>query len=226
MHPFPRDFFLPMTPGPLLFILVLVGACDRANAGRTEAASAASAAAGAVDTSRPWRKPGDKIDSILPMPEYLRRFRQGMVEPARLSGGAESRDELARRFLAALSARDASAFADLAVSRAEFAWLVFPHHLYHNPPYELDPDIFWIQLKAGSAEGLGATLQRYGGARLTLLGQSCQRDTVQIKSGPVRVWSACELRFRAGDSVLTRRLFGSIVERDGRLKLLSFANGS
>lgn len=211
-----------MTRGPLLLVLVLAGACDRADAGRTEPPTTTAAA---PDTARPWRKPGDKIDSILPMPEYLRRFRQGLTEPARLTSGAESRDDLARRFLAAVSARDTAAFTDLALSRAEFAWLVFPHHLYHNPPYELDPEIFWMQLTAGSAKGLGTTLARYGGARLTLLRQSCRRDTMQIRSGPVRIWSACELRFRAGDSVLTRRLFGSMVERDGRLKLLSFANG-
>lgn len=207
----------------LFLILALAGACDRANAGRTEAAATTTAAA--ADTARPWRKPGDKIDSILPMPEYLERFRQGLVEPSRLTGGAASRDELARRFLAAVSARDTTAFAELAVSRAEFAWLIFPHHAYHNPPYELDPEILWMQLKAGSAKGLSGALERYGGAPLTLLHQSCSRDTMQIRSGPVRIWSACELRFRAGDSVLTRRLFGSIVERDGRMKLLNFANG-
>lgn len=206
---------------PLLLILALA-ACDRANAGPIEAPAATTAAA---DTARPWRRPGDKIDSILPMPEYLRRFRQGLVEPTRLTGGAPNQEELARRFLAAVSARDSAAFADLAVARGEFAWLVFPHHIYHNPPYELDPAIFWMRLTAGSARGLGATLERYGGERLTLLGQSCRRDTTQIKSGPVRIWAACELHFRAGDIVLTRRLFGSVVERDGRLKLLSLANG-
>jgi len=202
-------------------IVLVLAACSRADAGR----SGTPIAGAAVDTAHPWRKAGDKIDSILPMPEYLRRFRNGLTEPARLTGGAASQHELARRFLAAVSARDTAAFAALAVSRAEFAWLVFPEHIYAKSPYELDPAIFWMQLTSGSAKGLGRTLERYGGARLTMAGVGCQRDTMQIGSGPVRIWSECELRYWAGDSGLTGRLFGSIVERDGRLKLLNFANG-
>ena len=209
-----------MTLPRLLLLTMLAVACG----GRAPEADAGSAAVAAADTARPWRKPGDKIDSILPMPEYLRRFRQGLTEPHRLTGGATNRNGLAREFLAAVTARDTAAFAQLAVTRAEFAWLVFPHHLYHNPPYELDPEIFWIQLTAGSAKGLHRTLERYGGARLELISLGCERDTLQIASGPVTMWSGCMMRYRTSDSVEARRLFGSVVERDGRMKLLSFAN--
>jgi hypothetical protein len=178
----------------------------------------------AEQAGAPWRKPGDTIDSILPMPEYLRRFREGLTQPAEFEGGAPSRDALARRFLAAVSARDTGAFAALMITRAEFAWLVFPHHLYAAPPYELDPEIFWMQLTAGSAKGLGRTLERLGGKSLAFQALDCRRDTLQVRGGPVRVWSSCGVRYREGDSLLTRRLFGSIVEREGRFKLLSFAN--
>lgn len=210
---------------PTRFVLLVALAACVEKRSEQQVASIAADSAASADTARPWRKPGDKIDSILPMPEYLHRFREGLVEPARLSGGATSREALARRFLELVSARDTSGLASLAVSRAEFAWLVFPHHIYAEPPYELDPEIFWMQLTAESAKDAHRTLEQYGGARLTFLRLGCQRDSAQIKSGPVRIWSACELRYRAGDSVLTRRLFGSIVERDGRMKLLSFANG-
>jgi hypothetical protein len=205
----------------ILFLGAVAAACTRPESEQRMEPAASSS----TDTARPWRKPGDKVDSILPMPEYLRRFRQGLTEPARLTGGAATREALARRFLVAVSARDTAALAALAVSRAEFAWLVFPDHIYARPPYELDPEIFWMQLTAESAKGAHRTLELYGGARLALLSMGCQRDTMQLKWGPVRIWSDCELRYRAGDSVLTRRLFGSIVERDGRMKLLSFANG-
>jgi hypothetical protein len=209
-----------MTLARLFILSALAVSCASSETGQ----NTASAAATVIDTARPWRKPGDKIDSILPMPEYLRRFRQGLTEATHLTGGASSPNELARRFLEALSARDTSAFSPLVISREEFAWLVFPHHLYHNPPYELDPEIFWMQLKAGSAKGLGRALQRYGGAKLALLGLECRRDTLQVVSGPLKVWSRCRMRYQAGDSVETHTLFGSIVERDGRMKLLSFAN--
>src|SRR5688572_23549768 len=158
------------------------------------------------------------------MPEYLRRFHEGLTEPTAFRDGAASRDALARRFLSAVSARDSGAFAALMISRAEFAWLVFPHHIYAVPPYELDPGIFWMQLTAGSAKGLGRTLERLGGRALAFQALDCERDTVQVKGGPVRVWSSCGIRYREGNSLLTRRLFGSIVEREARFKLLSYAN--
>jgi len=204
----------------LLLIAGLAAACVRSEPDP----SGAPVATAAADTARPWRQPGDKIDSILPMPEYLRRFRVGLTEPGEFSGGETSRDALARRFLSAVSARDTATLASLVISRAEFAWLVFPHHIYASPPYELDPEIFWMQLTAGSAKGAHRTLDRLGGKPLAFQALTCQRDTLQIRNGPVRVWSSCGVRYREGDSVLTRRLFGAIVERDGRVKLLSFAN--
>jgi len=210
-----------MRAGQLVVGLVLVAACTRTDSGRP---TALATGAPVADTAHPWRKPGDKIDSILPMQEYLRRFRAGLTQPHRLAGGAANPEALARRFLAAVSARDTAAFTDLIASRAEFAWLVFPEHSYARPPYELDPEIFWLQLTAGSAKGLGRTLQRYGGLPLTLLALQCRPDTLQIKTGSVRLQGNCELRFQAGDSVETRRLFGSVVERNGVAKLLSYAN--
>ena len=209
-----------MTVGRLWLIAALAAACARTESER----SGAPAAIAPGDTARPWRQPGDRIDSILPMPEYLRRFRRGLTEPVKFQGGETSRDALARRFLSAVSDRDTATLADLVISRAEFAWLVFPHHIYAGPPYELDPEIVWMQLTAGSAKGLSRTFERLGETPLAFQDLTCLRDTVQVSSGPVEAWTSCGVRYRAGDSVLTRRLFGSIIERDGRAKLLSFAN--
>ena len=199
--------------------LLLPVACAGSDAGRNELPAVALS-----DTARPWRKPGDVIDSILPMPEYLRRFRVGLTEPSRLEGGASNREELTERFLEALAARDTATLIHLAVTRAEFAWLVFPDHLYALPPYELDPAIFWMQMQAESVKGLGRALARYGGRPLILVSLACQRDTLQLKSGPARVWSDCLVRYRDGAEKDSRRFFGSIIERDGRAKLLGFAN--
>ncbi|HEV8599534.1 MAG TPA: hypothetical protein VGQ69_09255 [Gemmatimonadales bacterium] len=198
----------------------LLAGCARADADRP----AALAAQVALDTARPWRKPGDKIDSLLPMAEYLRRFRAGLPQPVRLAGGEVSREALARRFLAAIAAQDSAALIELALTRAEFAWLVFSDHRYVDPPYELDPEIFWMQLTAESAKGITRALRRYQSHSLTFLALQCQRDTLQIRRGPAKLWGPCALRYRDGAREETRRLFGSLVERDGRVKLLSFAN--
>lgn len=172
----------------------------------------------------PWRKPGDTIDSILTMPEYLRRFRAGVESATALAGGATTREALATTYLVALSQRDTVALGRMLISRAEFAWLIFPDHRYATPPYELDPAILWGQLTNTNAKGLRRALQRYGGASLALQALDCTRDTLQLVRGTTRLWGPCTVRYRAADSTVTHQLFGAMVERDGHLKFLSYAN--
>ena len=113
---------------------------------------------------------------------------------------------------------------DALVSRAEFGWLVFPDHIYAAPPYELDPAVFWLQLVAGSAKGSARVLERVGGRPLAYAGLECQRDTLQLRQGPATLWGPCTIRYRDGDSTVARRLFASIIERDGAGKFLGYAN--
>lgn len=177
-----------------------------------------------VDSSRPWAKPGDRVDSILPMPEMLRRFRAGLTQPTELEGGASSREALAKRFIGAVATRDTSALRSMLMTRAEFAWLMFPDHRYAEPPYELDPGIFWLQLTAENSKGVERVLQRYGGQKLAFEQLTCGADTLQMRRGPTTLWGPCTVRYRTADSTLTRRLFGSMIERNGRVKLVSYNN--
>lgn len=204
--------------------LILAGLLAACSGGRRVSPLQGGSAAGLAESARAWRRSGDKIDSILPMPEYLRRFRSGLPEARALSGGARSREDLARRFLSAVNRRDNREFGALVLSRAEFAWLVFPSHLYHDPPYELDPEIFWMQIRLSSGKGLSRTLERLGGHRLAFERLDCRPDTRQVRRGPVRIWSNCSLQFMDGETRLRRRLFGAIVELDGRYKLMSFSS--
>lgn len=194
----------------------LLGLCLLAACGRAEAVS-----------DRPWARPGDRVDSILPMPEYLRRFRNELPEPGRLGGGSVGKEALAAAVLAAVSKRDTAALRAFPVSRAEFAWIVYPAHMYSRPPYELDPALFWLQLKAETDKGLHRLLARLGGHPLHLVGMHCTRDTLQLAPAGGMLWGECRVRFRdaeVGDGVVERKLFGSIVERDGHARLLSYAN--
>lgn len=194
----------------LLCLLVLASACsDRSTS---------------TDETLSFRKPGDVIDSILPMPEYLRRFRAGLDTPRVLQGGAENETDLARQFLDAIARRDTSALAALLITPAEFAWLVFPDHRYAEPPYALDPALFWGQLTNVNARGIKRVLARHGGEALRLRSLTCVADTLQLLRGPARILGPCQVRYQVGDSALTRQLFGSLVLRDGRVKLLSYAN--
>jgi hypothetical protein len=178
----------------------------------------------AFDPERPYRKPGDVIDSIFPMDTMVARFRQGVPEVTALSGGAPSRDSLVRRFLTAVETRDSQAIQEMVISRPEFAWLVFPDHIYHEPPYELDPKIFWLQLSAPSSKGIKDLLRRYGGAALALDSLACQRDTLQLSRGEMTMWSPCVVHYHAPEGEMSAELFGSIVEHGGMAKFLSYRN--
>lgn len=171
------------------------------------------------------RKPGDVVDSILPMEEYERRFREGVAPADSLTGGAADIETLTRRVLAAIAARDTAGLAALAITRAEFAYLVYPSHIYRAAPYELDPGLFWLQIQQGSSKGAGQLLNHYGGRRLTLREVSCSVDTLQLQgASDIRMWAPCEVQMEVDDSAVTGRLFGTIVELDGHMKLMGYAN--
>ncbi len=179
---------------------------------------------GPGDSLTPWRRPGDRVDSIRPMAELLERFRGSEPAPLRLTGGSTSRTALARRFLVAVATGDSVELSTMRVSRSEFAWLVFPRHRYATPPYELDPEIYWLQLEARSRAGLERALERLGGRSLRFVGMECRLDTLQGRSSEVMFWSPCRVRYTDGSNGDTRRLFGTIVEHAGRVKFLSYAN--
>ena len=187
--------------------LVLL-ACDRPADGSRGASS-----------SDPRATPGYVIDSIHPPGEALRRFRAGLVEPTAFDGPT-SRDELYRRFADALRRQDGNALAGLSVTRAEYAFLVYPELSISRPPYNQPPEVAWTLLLQSSRAGYTRVLDR--APRFTLEGYQCPAEPKS--EGRIRVWSGCTVSARVDGAPRTLRLFGAIVERDGRFKLASFAN--
>lgn len=174
--------------------------------------------------SRQAEAPAGVIDSALPIPVLLARFRATTTDtPTVLGGGAERPETLVRALLAAVSARDTASLRTLVMSRAEFAWLYYPHTKYVARPYELGPELVWLQHVAGSETGAVRLLERYGGTPLRLEALLCP-DSV-ISEGPNRITPGCRVRFTAADSTpRTLQLFAGLLARDGRYKFLSYAN--
>ena len=201
---------------PVMLAAMIGAACERGGAAQAAQHETTGAAA--------EERPPVHVDSIFPIEEELRRFREGMAEPDGLGhGSAHSRDALMRAFLAALTTRDTAALARMTLDRAEFAYLYYPHTVYTRPPYELSPALVWFQVQQNSEKGLVRVLRRLGGSPLDLLDYRCDaQPEVQERN---RIWSGCELRLNAGSATSSRRLFGPIVERDGRFKFVSYANG-
>ncbi len=164
------------------------------------------------------------VDSALPIDTLLRRFRATLADtPTMLRSASTSREEVARALLAALTARDTATVRALVLSRAEFAWLYYPHTKFTAPPYELGPELVWIPLIGASEKGASRMLERLGGRRLRFERLLCPDSAVT--EGPNRITTGCTVRFDIADSATVElRLFSSFIERDGRVKVLSYAN--
>ncbi len=169
--------------------------------------------------------PGYVIDSILPVEEALRRFRLavGGSPVIALAGGSASRDKLVHRFMNALVAGDSIELREMAVDAREFADLIYPESPSTKPPYQQDPALVWRSIQNPSASGFKRLVKRAGGVPVKLAKYACDsRPTTQGKN---TLWSGCLLSLvgEQGDTS-THRFFGSIVERDGQFKFMSYRN--
>lgn len=168
--------------------------------------------------------PGAVIDSALPIDTLLARFRATIPDtPRTLVGGERSPERLTRALLGALSAQDTATIRRLVLSRAEFAWLYYPHTRYTHRPYELGPELLWIQISDNSEKGIVRLIRRYGGSSLRFGALACPDSS--IAEGPNTLVGPCRVTFTAADSAArTLQLFGSIIARDGQFKFVSYAN--
>ena len=185
-----------------------VAACDNSADAGPEAA--ATAAAGPVD-------------SLLPMDEAVRRFREGLPEVSQLSGGAGSRDELVTAFVRAVERNDTAAIRAMQVSRAEYAHLYFPGSIYMNEPYRQPPAVAWFLNSENSDKGIARVLRRLGGRGIELRGYTCSDESAE---GDNSFFRSCALDYLDPEESarVRRRLFGTIMARDGHYKFLSYAN--
>ena len=169
-------------------------------------------------------RPAPAADSILPMATMIARFQADLPVVASLGDDApRSVGELIARFVEAVEDSSTDALAALTLSRAEFAHLYFPSSAHARPPYAQPPAVNWLLLEQNSLKGQSRLLRRFGGKRLPVASHHC--TGAPLIQGANRIHEACTLRISSADGWTEDvRLFGSIVERDGRFKLLSLSN--
>ena len=201
----------------IAWLMVMLGtsACDqRPDADRS----------GAVDrpvTSGVAPSP-QHVDSAIPIDEALRRFRRDLPAERTLQGGFGSREMLVREFVRALEVRDTAALRRMVLKTGEFAWLYYPSSPLSRPPYELAPALMWFQLQGESERGASRLFSERGGDALGYIGHTCASPRVEGKN---LIHSGCELRrVTAARDTIAERLFGLIIEQDGRYKFVSYAN--
>lgn len=212
-----------------LFIAVGVAACDRAEGASRRVTAADSARADSISRARQdsinRAQPGYVVDSVRSPEEELRRFREmlGGPQTVRLAGGSVSRDALVHRLIEAVANRDTAELRTMVLNAREFADLVYPSSMYAQPPYQQPVGLLWMQISNPSVSGFKRLLARRGGFRFSLEGYRC--DPKPRREGKNTLWSGCVLRLSApGLGTATERWFGSIIERDGQFKFISYAN--
>ncbi len=165
---------------------------------------------------------GGVVDSIIPVAEALARFRADVPRIDTLQHASASLDRLARRIAASVGARDTADLNAMLMTRAEFAWLYYESSPMSRPPYEAPPGLLWGQMLAASGTGANALLSRFGGTTVTVRALTCPAPDVE---GANKLYKRCTVEFTApGKKPLAGNLFGTVIERDGRFKLISFAN--
>lgn len=163
-------------------------------------------------------------DSILPMDIMIERFQAGLPRVTSLDARApRSRDELVARFAEAVQQNSVGALQTITLNAAEFAHIYFPTSIYAGGPYAQPPAVNWLLLEQNSLKGRTRLLRHYGGRRMVIEGHRCVDDP--LVEGRNRIHERCILQVRVNGARLEdARLFGSIIERDGRFKLMSLAN--
>ena len=133
----------------------------------------------------------------------------------------DSAEAAANAVLQALAARDTAALRHLALTEDEFREIVWPALPSSRPEVNLPVAYAWGTLAQNSQGSLAATLAAHGGRRYTLLnvrmtGRSTPYDTFTVHRDV-----ALDVTDEAG---VPReiRVFGSLLERDGRWKIFSF----
>ena len=167
-------------------------------------------------------EPSGRDARDLELDSALAAFRLPLRSVAELEGGERSRDALVARFARAVERADTNDLRAMMMSRAEFAYLVYPGSAHTRRPSRQEAPLVWFLHVQASQKGISRALARRGGSPLGLVGYRCAPEPV--REGRNVLWHDCLLRLAGGGDTSEARLFGAVLERDGRFKLHSFAN--
>ena len=167
---------------------------------------------------------GGVVDSILPIAELLDRFRKPLADkPDTLRHASASIKALVTRWTLAVASNDTAALNAMLLDRAEFAWLYYPGSKMSLPPYEAPPQLLWGQMLATSEEGAQNILKKFAANSFKIGGVNCPNPAV-IEGGN-RLHEGCLVQLETPNArAVDGAYFGTIIERDGRFKFVSYAS--
>lgn len=138
-------------------------------------------------------------------------------DPPRLTDGAPSLDALSRQFVAAVSARDTAAMHRLRVTARQHNELLWPE----LPASRLNMPVgfAWFNVNSRSVTGAAHVADRYGGSAYHVVRTDCRKGDTAYETFTVHGDCWVALRLENGQR-LDAKLFGSVVEMDGRYKIV------
>lgn len=163
------------------------------------------------------------VDSAMTRSEALRRLAVTFPQPQALAGGAATREALVAEIGRALSARDTTALVRLSLSPSEWFFLYYPQATSRSLPPTMGPRQAWYIVAINSNQGAKRLLDASTTDAWTVLGHRC--DGEDWTEGPNRVSAPCVLRVARGarHDTVEVAFANQLIERDGQVKIVSFA---
>ncbi len=137
-----------------------------------------------------------------------------------LEHAGPSAEAVASRVLEALEHRDRAGLEQLALNEAEFKAHVWPELPAARPERNLPFSYVWGDLHQKSQAMLASTLASQGGRHFTLVSMRFEAVT-DYRTYKVHRRATLEVRDSEGHPT-TLRLYGSMLEQDGRWKVFSY----
>lgn len=138
-----------------------------------------------------------------------------------LSHTFDSAEAAAHAVLDALARRDAAALRQLPLDAHEFRTVVWPELPASRPEANLPVDYVWGSLHQTSAGNMVQILSEHGGRRYQLAEVRFRGETTRYASFSIHRKVELIVGDATGDTRRVR-LFGSLLERSGRWKVVSF----
>jgi hypothetical protein len=139
--------------------------------------------------------------------------------PRRLHHAARSPEELASRILAAVTASDHFALAELRVDEREHNELLWPE--FSAKDRNVPVDFAWQMLNSRSHTNAGRAIAAWGGKTLDLVAVNFERGVERYPTFALHRGTVLTASTPAGELV-ELRFVGSLLELDGQWKALSF----
>ena len=161
------------------------------------------------------------VDSIFSPAEATERFVRSLPVVSSLDGGAATAEALVSQIAAAVSRSDTAAVEKMILTQAEYGRLYYPSSVFTRRPYELSADVAWLLNSEANAKGRRRLLERLGGKPISFGGLRCDEPTHE---GQNTIRKECTVELSVpGAQPLRIKLFHSVIERGGQVKILSLS---